>query len=298
MSDTVSIHGAGTEVAWERSTPDEHPDPLVTRTPYAELKLEHSGLEPTGFGESFFPDAVPYSVDGVHRVFYWRHALRGPSVDLSTWTGVCATTNALSIISAAGAADLALVTPAEDGTDIVIDGTVAGDSTTARVRGYETPDVVVRQISDSRLDLVVDGVSHVLRSDTRRRISVPEQTVDPVGDGDHLTTIGPELVVRLPGERTVHHPAPNGAYRLFPSFGLDLEEIPNPLKVPTTNGELDDDTLARSLGVDLAVRPYPERVLWQAFAYTAFDPHAEAAHRLLQFASGHLAVPTGAGDGQ
>lgn len=293
----MSTDRVSTNVEWVRSTPRERPEPIVTRTPYAELKLEHPTLEPTGFGESFFPDAVPYGLDGVHRVLYWRHALRGPTVAPSTWAGVCATTNALSVVRASGASDLALVAPTDDGTALVVDGTVAGDSTTARVRDYDVPDVTVQQLSASGLELVADGVSHAVRPDTRRRVSLPERSVEPVGDGGDRTTVVPELVVRVPGERTVHHPAPDGAYRLFPSFGLGLDEVPNPLAVPTANGELDDEALALSLGVDLSARPYPERVLWRAFAYTAFDPHDDTTPRLLQFDSGHLAVPTDAGDG-
>lgn len=63
-----------------------------------------------------------------------------------------------------------------------------------------------------------------------------------------------------------------------------------PLAVPTANGELDHEALAASLGVDLSARPYPERVLWQAFAYTAFDPHADSVPELWQFPTGHLAL--------
>jgi hypothetical protein len=297
MSDTASIDGARTDVEWVRSTSDEYPNPMVIRTPYAECKLEHPALEPTSFGRSFFPDAVPYGVDSDHRVFYWRPGLREKTFDPSSCAGVCATTNTLWVVPDTGESELELVSSTDDPTDVVVDGTVAGDSTTVRVRGYETPEVAVRQLSTSQLELLVDGVSYTLRSETRRRISLPERTVDVAGDDEASTVVVPKLVIRFPGEREVHHPAPDGSYRLFPSFGLDLGEIANPLAVPTANGELDDDALANLLGVDLSARPYPERVLWQAFAYTAFDPHTDASPRLLQFPSGHLAVDPDDADG-
>ncbi|MFC6729124.1 hypothetical protein ACFQDG_10775, partial [Natronoarchaeum mannanilyticum] len=111
----------------------------------------------------------------------------------------------------------------------------------------------------------------------------------PDADGGHVS-VTPELAVRFPGERELHHPASGGGYRLFPSFGLELAAVPSPVPSPTANGELDHATLAASLGVDLSGRPYPERVLWQAFAYEAFDPHADAARRLAQFPDGHVAL--------
>jgi hypothetical protein len=58
--------------------------------------------------------------------------------------------------------------------------------------------------------------------------------------------------------------------------------------VPTTAGELDDAALATAVGVELSARPYPERALWQAFAYTAFDPHADAAPALAQLPDGRI----------
>jgi hypothetical protein len=119
--------------------------------------------------------------------------------------------------------------------------------------------------------------------------------LEPIDTDDGPTTVTPELVVRYPGRQELHHPAPGADYRLFPSFGLDLAELPNPLPVPTTAGELDHEALGQSLGVDLSNRPYPERVLWQALAYTAFDPHGERGATLTKPDDEHIVLlPTAA----
>ncbi|WP_226479506.1 hypothetical protein [Natrinema amylolyticum] len=301
MGETPTSADRTTAVRWERSPHDEFPAPIVARLPYAELKLEHPDLEPTGYGESFFPDAVPYACDGAHRVFYWRPALRGAGAETgppAAWEGVCATPQALLAITATGSNAFDLVSRRDDATAVTVDATVAGESTTALLESYAAPDVRVRDLSESRLRLVAEGTEYAVRAGTRRRISLAERTlerIDGAGDGDGdegPTTATPELVVRFPGQRELHHPALGADYRLFPSFGLDLEAVPNPLPVPTTNGELDHDALAESLELELSGRPYPERVLWQAFAYTAFDPHARAdpAPRLCQFPTGHLGL--------
>jgi len=91
----------------------------------------------------------------------------------------------------------------------------------------------------------------------------------------------------------VYHPAPGGNYHLFPSFGFDVDEIPNPLDVPTAWDELDHETLAETLDLDITSRPYPERVLWQAFAFTAFEPNARQSVELTQFPSGEIGVRVG-----
>lgn len=295
MSDTGSTDGRTTEIEWVRLAHANVPDPIVRRIPYVELKLEHPGLDSTRFGESFFPDAVPYVLDDEHRVFYWRPTLPTETSDPSLWEGVCATTDALSIVTAAESHSLDFVTQQADATEVVVDGTIAGDSTTALVGSYVDPDVRIRELSESRLELQVDGTTYVVPPETRRRISLSEQTVERVdGDGESAS-VTPELVIRFPGERELHHPACGSEYQLFPSFGLELDSVPSPLPVPTTNGELDYATLATSLDIDLSARPYPERVLWQAFAYTAFDPHADTVPHLSQFPTGHLALLTDPG---
>jgi hypothetical protein len=80
---------------------------------------------------------------------------------------------------------------------------------------------------------------------------------------------------------------------VFPSFGLDPSDLPNPMPVPTAGGELDAAALAAELGVDRSERPYPERVLWRAFAHTAFDPHADAVPELARLESGHVVLRRG-----
>jgi hypothetical protein len=67
-TDTASIR-------WGQVRPADCPKPLVHETAYVECKLEHPNLEPTAFGDSFFPDAVPYQDENCHRVFYWRPVL-------------------------------------------------------------------------------------------------------------------------------------------------------------------------------------------------------------------------------
>ncbi|MGQ3413274.1 hypothetical protein ACT4ML_13540 [Natrinema sp. LN54] len=279
-----------TDSRWERSSGADRAEPIVERRPYVELALEHPDLEPTAYGDSFFPDAVPYALEGTHRVFYWRPALEPGSGEPSEWSGVCATTESLSPVTARASTDFDLVSRRDETTAVIVDGTIAGDSTRTLVESYAVPDVRIRALSESRLELLVDGTVVVVPAGTRRHVSIGERTVNRVDGGGGPTETSPELFVRFPGERELQHPAIGADYRLFPSFGLDLEAVPSPLAVPTANGELDYEALAASLGVDLSARPYPERVLWQAFAYTAFDPHADSVPALRQFPTGHLAL--------
>lgn len=295
MSETPTAADRPTTVRWERSPHDEFSAPIIARLPYAELKLEHPALEPTGYGESFFPDAVPYASGDAHRVFYWRSALRGGAGDIgspATWEGICATPATLAVLPTSESTAFDLVSSRGTATAVTVDATVAGESTTALLESYAAPTVRVLERSESGLRLVAEGTEYAVRTGTRRRISLAERTVERADGGDGPTTTTPELVVRVPGERELHHPALGADYRLFPSFGVALETVPSPLPVPTTNGELDHAALAESLSLDLSARPYPERVLWQAIATTAFDPHArsEAVPRLCQFPTGHIGL--------
>ncbi len=287
MDDTGTEDGT-TEISWVQSPRADLSTPMVESLPYVELKLEHPNLAPTSYGESFFPDAVPYEFDGDYRVFYWRPTLDTGTSEQPDWQGVCATTDTLSVVEKGRPYTPEFVSRRAE-TEVVVEGTIGGDSTTAVVRSYSAPDVRIREVTASRLELLADGTEYTVSSGTRRRISLSEQTVERA-DGDGTMAVTPELVVRFPGERELHHPAPGAEYRLFPSFGLELDTVSNPAPVPTTNGELDHAAFATSLGVDLSDRPYPERVLWQAFAYTAFDPHTETVPRLTQFRTGHLAL--------
>lgn len=259
-------------VDWRQLPPADCPEPLVRETAYVECKLEHSDLESTEFGDSFFTDAVPYRAESGHRIFYWR-----PVLDRSTetWTGVCATPETLRPIPPDDRARLDLADQRSDVTRIVVDGTVAGDSTAARVRSYSAPKVCVESIGPNRCRLRVGDETHVFSAGTRTTIAFPEQRVRPGPAFETERTVTPRLSVRFPGLRTLCHPPTVGECRLFPSFGLSLDQLSNPLSIPCRHGELDYDALAEKLDVDLSARPYPVRVLWQAFAYTAFDPHRE-----------------------
>lgn len=287
MSDPTAADGETVPVEWRRAPSDELAPPLVERVPYVELALEHPDLEPTRYGESFFPDAVPYEYDDTHRVFYWRPAL-GSATRRENRAGICATTDDLAVVPAFGECAPELTRSRDGATEVVVDGTIAGDSTRALLDAYSSPNVRIRALSSERLELAAGGDEFAISAGARRRVALAERTVDRP-DADPVS-VTPELAVRFPGERELHHPSPGGEYRLFPSFGLDLDAVPSPVPVPTANGELDHAALAASLGVDLSDRPYPERVLWQAFAYEAFDPYADVSPRIAQFPDGHVAL--------
>ncbi|WP_459193225.1 hypothetical protein [Halosimplex sp. J119] len=280
-------------IEWEQIPAETVTAPIVRECPSFEVKLEHPGLDPSGRGDRFFPDAVPYELDETARTFYWRPALAAESAEPDDWDLVCATTHELAGLDGFPAAVPAVATDGEDGTTVVVGGTVAGDSTTSRVRSYATPTVSLDGLSDDAVAITAEGDEYQVSRGDRRCIRLAERRVEPVAEDGGQTTVMPELVVRYPGRRELHHPAPGASYRLFPSFGLDLDDVPRPLAVPTAAGELDDEALARKLGVDLSQRPYPERVLWQALAYTAFDPHAETTAALTQLETGHIVVQAG-----
>ncbi|WP_135365677.1 hypothetical protein [Halosimplex halophilum] len=294
MDEATSADGDRVPVEWRRVSLDGAPSPVVRRVPYLELKLEHPDLEPTGRGDRFFPDAVPYELDGRPRVFYWR-----PALDASTcpdgWVAACATTHGLAGFGSLPTAPPPLVSGHGEATVVVVDGAVGGDATTARVRSYDPPAVRVDAVTESAVELTVAGAVREVPVGERRRFELAEQRVEPA-DVDGETAVAPELVVRYPGRRELHHPVPGTDSRVFPSFGLDLDDLSNPLPVPTAAGELDDAALATAVGVDLSERPYPERALWQAFAYTAFDPHADAAPTLGQLPDGRIVLRDGALD--
>jgi len=296
-----SVTTAGTDrptVAWRRRPADRVASPVLREVPYLELKLEHPDLDPTGRGERFFPDAVPYELGDDRRVFYWRPSLEASTADPADWRLACATTHGLAGADDVPAPAPALTTDGAVGTAVVVEGAVAGDATTAHLGSYSPPTVRVRSVSASTVGVVADGHAHEVSAGDRERISLSEREVRPV-DADGASTptaVTPVLAVRFPGRRAVHHPAPGADYRLFPSFGVTLDDLPNPVPVPTTVGELDAAALAERVGVDPSARPYPERVLWQAFAHTAFDPHADADPTLAQLSSGHLVVHVDGGD--
>jgi len=277
-------------VKWREISPDAISSPIVRRVPFLELKLEHPDLEPGGHSNRFFPDAVPYKLDGVPRVFYWRPALAASTDESKTWELACSTTHELLGFDSLPVDGPSLVTTSASGTILVVDGTIAGDATTSHVVSYMPPDLGINARSDTGIELTVNGTEYRISTGERRRICFSEQCVQPIDGDSKPTTVTPELIVRYPGRRELHHPARGATYRLFPSFDLDLDEIPNPLPVPTTADELDETALATKLGADLSQRPYPERVLWQAFAYTAFDLHTDATPELTQLETGHIVL--------
>jgi len=277
-------------VEWRQLSADTISPPISRRIPYLELKLEHPDFEPGGHGNRFFPDAIPYELDDNPRVFYWRPALVPSTSEPKAWKLVCATTHELIGFDTLPVDGPSLVTEGASGTTVVVNGTIAGDATTSHVASYTVPEFSVDSQSNSKIELTVNGTKHSVTVGERCRIRLAEQCVQPVAGDSESTTVTPELVVRYPGQRELHHPALGATYRLFPSFGLDLDEIPNPLPLPTTADELDDAILATKLGIDLSQRPYPERVLWQAFAYTAFDLHTDATTELTQLETGHIVL--------
>lgn len=290
MGDPSAIDASSTSVSWDYVSPASISSPIVRELPYLELKLEHPDLEPVGYGERFFPDAVPYEFDGTSRIWYWRPALAPASDEPSRWALACATTHELSGSDALPTSGPPLVTESANGTTVVVDGTVGGDVTTNHVRSYAVPDVSVSRRTESTVELTVAGDEYAVARGERRRVRLSERRVTPVERGDGPTTVTPELGIRYPGRRELHHPASGADYRLFPSFGLDLCTVSQPVSVPTAAGELDDAALAAELGVDRAARPYPERVLWQAFAHTAFDPHDDTRPALTQLETGHIVL--------
>lgn len=302
-SDGGGSDGSGSDedgsesVDWHRGDPDAAPEPMVRRVPFLELKLEHPALEPTAYGEGFFPDAVPYELDGRARAFYWRPSIDRSSTPAGPWALACATTGELRGVADLPAAAPPLAERGSDETTVIVDGTVGGDATTARVRSYDPPAVGLESISDERVVVAAEGTEYAVDAGDRRRLPLADRTVEVANgdaDGDATrTTVTPTLAVRYPGRRELHHPAPGAAARLFPSFGLELSAFPQPMAVPTAAGELDHDALAERLGLALESRPYPERVLWRAFAYGAFDPHAEAVPTLTQVRTGHLVLRRG-----
>lgn len=277
-------------VEWRQISADAISSPIVQWVPYLELKLEHLDLEPGGHSDRFFPDAVPYNLDDVPRVFYWRPALTASANESEAWELACATTHELVGFDSLPVEGPSLVTVGASGTILVVDGTIAGDATTGHVASYTVPELTIDDRCDAGIELTVNGTDYSISVGERRRICLAEQCVQPIDGGSEPTTVTPELVVRYPGLRELHHPAHGATYRLFPSFGINLNEIPNPLPIPTMADELDDAALATKLGVNLSQRPYPERVLWQAFTYTAFDLHTDTTPELTQLETDHIVL--------
>jgi hypothetical protein len=288
MSNEQVASGASAVVTWQEAPEAAFEPPLSWTGPYVECKLEHPALEPTCLGDQFFPDSVPYQSEREDRVFYWRNRLPEVVSAREGWTGLCATTHALAPLVHESSHEPTLLQSVGDESEVVVDGTIVGDSKTALVSTYSPPEIQIRHVTADALEITVAGETTLLPAGSRERVPLPAQTVET----EHGTAVPttPELVVRFPGERTIYHPAPGGEYCLFPSFGFDLDDLPRQVQVPTRMGELDHDALAAEFGIDATARPYPERILWQAFAYTAFDPNATGRPTLTQFDAGQIGV--------
>ncbi|MFB6153628.1 MAG: hypothetical protein ABEJ27_05190 [Halodesulfurarchaeum sp.] len=221
-------------------------------------------------------------------MFYWRPALQTPAESVADWALACATTHKLLGIPYLPETDISLSTPGANGKTVIVDGTVAGGGRTAQLESYTDPTISIVDWGDSAIEVDVDGTAWTVDRGERRRIPLEPRWVVRVGEDSDRQQITPELVIRYPGRRELHHPAIGEEYRLFPSFGFDLGSLSNPIRVPMAMGELDADSFAEYLGVHLSERPYPERVLWQAFAYTAFDPHEVGKPELIQLDDGHI----------
>lgn len=290
---TTNDHtAAGGPVEWTRRPASRTADPVRLRRPYLEVVLEHPDLPATRVGKRFFPSAVPYR-HGVHRVFYWRRELpRGAAVPESP-AAVVATTDGIAAVPDLPADVPPVTASTEGGRDVVVDGTVGGDAKRTVVEDYDPPPVVLRSVGDEAATLSVGSRSVRIPAGERREVALPQQTVTvretPEGAGPETRRgVVPRLVVRFPGVRTLYHPATEADYLLFPSFGVDLSTTPNPL--PLDAGDPAPETVADALGVDLDDRPYPERVLWEAFVHAAFDPRRSGPPELTQFPDGLLAV--------
>jgi len=272
---------AGAE--WTRASTDDRRPPVRQTVRYLEAVLEYPELEATRFGGGFFPDAVPYTCDGERRVFYWRPVLDAAVPPAGEWSYVCATPYRVQPATGGEAVSPALTD--DDGRTVVVEGTVGGDSTEAELAASERPAVSVERVGDDAAVVAVAGDRHRVERGERRELTLGERRVD-IADGEKMA-VSPVLSVRYPGERTFYHPAVDATYRLFPSFGLDLDDAPRALDV-TPGPTVSEDAVAAALGVDRDARPYAERVLWQAFVHTAFGD--DAAPTLAQFPDGPLAV--------
>lgn len=278
-------------VTWEHVPYATFESPVSWTGPYVECKLEHPQLEPTCLGERFFPDSVPYQAEAEQRVFYWRNRLSDVPKLPEQWSSLCASPHELVATTEYESCQPTLFQATREGYELIVDGTIVGDSKTAFVSQYQESVVELLSASKECVEFRVGEECMTVESGDRDRITLPERTVET--EFGTPIPVRPELEVRYPGVRTVYHPAPASSYHLFPSFSLDIEEISRTLDVPTTWGELNQEELANILGIDITSQPYPERILWRAFAFTAFDPHSAAQSRMTQFPDGKFAIATG-----
>lgn len=154
--------------------------PVAEQLRYFELKLEYPDLEPSGHGDRFFPDAIPYELDDVPRVFYRRPALAPSADEPEAWKLACATTHELVGFDSLPVDGPSLVTEGASGTTLVVDGTIAGDATTSYVASYTVPELTVDDRSETEIRSTVNGTEYSVSIGERRRIRLAEQCVQPV----------------------------------------------------------------------------------------------------------------------
>lgn len=273
----------GDSVDWQRATVDDRREPVRRAIPYVEAVLEYRDLEPTRYGGAFFPSAVPYSLGSEDRVFYWQQVLDATTPPSDGWTAICATPHGVQPTTTCGPVDPRLTS--DDGETVLVEGTVGGDATEAELADPVAHAVSIERIDDDAAVVSASGDHHRVQRGQRAELWLDATTVR-LADGTETTTT-PVLTVRYPGDRAFYHPAVDATYRLFPSFGLDLADVPRSLDV-SPGANVDPETVAGAFDVDLSERPYAERVLWQAFVHTAFVGNAPPT--LAQFDDGLLAV--------
>lgn len=262
-------------------------DPIVKDLRYVEAKLEFPELEPTGQLDRYFPLGVPLGGSEAGEVFVWQSALFEPSSDHRRWGLAVATVGGLAGFQRPPVR--IPFTGGASGDSVIVRGTVLGEAELARLESYEHPTVRIEGIDDDEVVIGAGEIEIEVPSGSRvsERLS-PRRARS--SDGNRDIEVTPQLEIRYPGRRRLLHPPPEEDMMLFPDFGLDLETLPQPLPVPTVAGELEHHALAEALGVDIRRGSYARRVLWQAFAYTAFDPHRDAPAIIERCSNGRLLV--------
>ncbi|MFB6254619.1 MAG: hypothetical protein ABEI06_08420, partial [Halobacteriaceae archaeon] len=128
----------------------------------------------------------------------------------------------------------------------------------------------------------------LLPSQSVQLIESPADPDTEISDG--IYTVSPRLTVRFRGRRQLFHPPIGASYLLFPSFGIDLDDVPNPIVIDQVNGDIDLESIADTMDARLDDRPYMERILWEAFVHIAFNSQRESNLHITQFGDELLGV--------
>jgi len=288
MSDEPSTRSPEA-VRWERAPAGSFRDPITVEVPYLELTLEHPGLEPTELGESFFPTrfptfsmasngcstggtrsprsirARPIGVASARRRTNWRRSHRGRLTRRRS-------TARTESVRRGGRRDRRGATRRQRVCALL--------RTASRYGRRHHRGGCHGRDGGRQLRIPVGD---------RASISLPERQVTLEEQTNRRRRSRRGCPFGIPASKRSITPIRLPEYRLFPSFDLDLD-AGRPVTIPTSHDELEPIALADTLDVDLVSRPYPERVLWQAFAFEVFDPHRDGCPRLAQYPSGLLAV--------